>query len=94
MAAACNFSIPQNQCTLETCCLEQSDFLYIPSFGCNLFFTIYFAVAMAPQIWLACTHRTWSFAIAICMGLIIEVVGYAGRLMLHEDPFDGNGFLM
>ena len=28
------------------------------------------------------------------IGLLLEVLGYAARIMLHNNPFDGNGFLM
>lgn len=91
----CNFTIDPNvRCTLQTCCLAQSSFLYLPDLGRNLFFTIYFAVLCIPQLWLSIRYRTWGFAIGMLMGLILEVVGYTGRLMLHYNPFDGNGFLM
>jgi hypothetical protein len=28
------------------------------------------------------------------IGLVLEVLGYASRLILHHNPFDSNGFLM
>ncbi|KAI8938750.1 hypothetical protein NX059_004617 [Plenodomus lindquistii] len=93
--ANCNYGIdPKVKCTLETCCLDQSSFHYIPNWGGNLFFAIYFAVLCIPQLWLGIRYRQKGFAAGMLMGLILETVGYAGRLMLHNDPFDDNGFLI
>ncbi|KAF2023436.1 RTA1-domain-containing protein [Setomelanomma holmii] len=93
--ANCHFTIgPKVRCTLETCCLAQSPFLYIPSWGGNLFFTIYFAVFCIPQLWLGIRYRQTGFAIGMLIGLILEAGGYTGRLILHNDPFNSNGFLI
>jgi hypothetical protein len=32
--------------------------------------------------------------IALCLGCTGEAVGYGGRLMLYNDPFDNNGFII
>lgn len=32
--------------------------------------------------------------IAMLPGLILEVLGYVGRIMLHDNPFDFNNFLL
>nr|QCC62997.1 hypothetical protein [Phoma sp.] len=93
--ANCNFDIPPTErCTLDTCCLAQSSFLYRPSWGGNLFFIIYFAILCLPQLWLGIRYRQTGFAIGMLIGLVLEVVGYAGRVMLHTDPFNGNAFLI
>ena len=93
--ANCNFDIGINApCTLQTCCLAQSSFLYRPSWGGNLCFAIYFAVLCVPQLWLGIRYRQKGFAVGMLCGLILEAVGYAGRLMLHINPFNGNAFLM
>ncbi|KAF2633117.1 RTA1-domain-containing protein [Macroventuria anomochaeta] len=93
--ANCNFGIPPTvRCTLDTCCLAQSSFLYRPNWGGNLFFTIYFAILCVPQLWLGIRYRQKGFATGMLMGLILEVVGYAGRVMLHMNPFNGNAFLI
>ncbi|KAK5168375.1 phospholipid-translocating ATPase rsb1 [Saxophila tyrrhenica] len=93
--ANCNFSLNDTStCTLDTCCLAQSSFLYIPTYGGNLFFTIFFALFVLPQLGLGWWYKTWGFGIAMAAGLILEVIGYASRLMLHDNPFDGNAFLI
>lgn len=93
--ANCNPYIEDNNlCTLETCCLAQSSFLYIPDFGGNLFFTIWFAILLIPQLYLGIRYKTWGFMGGMLSGLILEVIGYAARIMLNDNPFNGDAFLM
>jgi hypothetical protein len=92
--ANCNPRIPSEECTLDTCCLAQSSFLYRPDFGGNLFFCIFFGVFIIPQFGLSIWKRTWGFGVGMISGLVLEIVGYAARLILHNNSFDNNGFLM
>jgi len=93
--ANCNFNILDNSlCTLETCCLAQSSFLYLPSYGANLFFIILFAILIVPHLGLGIFYKTWGFMIGMLFGLVLEVLGYVARVQLHNNPFDGNAFLM
>ncbi|KAK3671138.1 phospholipid-translocating ATPase rsb1 [Recurvomyces mirabilis] len=92
--AGCNIDIPSNLCTLETCCLAQSSFNYIPNYGGNIFFAVFFGVFLLPQLGLGIYYKTWGFMAGMLFGLVLEVVGYAARIMLHDNPFDSNGFLI
>ena len=83
-----------DDCTLETCCLAQSNFLYIPSYGGNMFFAVIFGVLILPQLFLGIRYKTWGFMVGMCIGLALEVIGYASRILIHDNPFDGNAFLM
>ena len=55
---------------------------------------IYFSILCLPQLWLGIRYRQAGFATGMLIGLILEIVGYAGRVMLHMDPFNGDAFLM
>ncbi|KAK5734861.1 phospholipid-translocating ATPase rsb1 [Elasticomyces elasticus] len=93
--ANCNLQILDDDlCTLETCCLAQSSFLYIPSYGGNIFFAIWFGLMILPQIGLGIRYKTWGFMSAMIIGLALEVIGYAARVQLNNNPFDGDSFLM
>ena len=92
--ANCNTQILKVECTLETCCLAQSSFLYIPNYGANLFFTILFAALVVPQLGLGIYYKTWGFMAGMIIGLALEVLGYVSRVLLHNNPFDDNAFLM
>ena len=91
---ACNFDILSENCTLETCCAAQSSFLYLPSFGGNLFFAICFGILLLPQLGLGILYKTWGFMVGMILGLALEVLGYASRVQLHNNPFADNPFLM
>ncbi|KAK4543649.1 hypothetical protein LTR36_005294 [Oleoguttula mirabilis] len=93
--ANCNPQIVDNDlCTLETCCLAQSSFLYIPTYGGNLFFAVFFGVLLLPQLGLGIRYRTWGFMVGMIMGLVLEIIGYVARVQLHDSPFASNPFLM
>lgn len=50
--ANCNYDILGWQCTLETCCLAQSSFYYLPNLGGNVFFALFSACSCSLR-------RTW-----------------------------------
>ena len=87
-------NIPSYKCTLETCCLAQSSFLYLPSYGGNMFFAVFFGLFIIPQLGLGYWYKTWGFAVGMVMGLVLEVLGYVSRVQLHNSPFADNPFLM
>jgi hypothetical protein len=92
----CNSNITSAaDCTKETCCLAQgASFLYLPAFGPNLFFTIFFGVFIIPQIFLGVKYKTWGYMIGMVLGLLVEVIGYIGRVLLNDNPFSNDAFLM
>jgi hypothetical protein len=47
---------------------------------------------MFPQAYLGWKYKTWGYASGMILGLAFEVMGYAGRVRLHQNPFDGMGF--
>jgi hypothetical protein len=67
---------------------------YRPSVAGNLAFLILLALILVAQIGLGIFYRTWGFMVGMICGLLLEVVGYAGRVMLHSNPFDFNNFIM
>lgn len=93
--ANCNFAIEDNSlCTLETCCLAQSSFTYRVDFGGNLALAVFFGVCIVPQLGLGIYYKTWGFMVGMVCGLILEVLGYVARVQLHNNPFNGDAFLL
>lgn len=94
--AGCNWDLTDwRYCTLETCCLAQGAvFTYLPSFGGNVFFAVFFGIFIVPNLYLGIRHRTWGYMAGMIIGLLLEVLGYASRIMLHNNPWDSNGFLL
>jgi hypothetical protein len=81
-------------CTIQTCSIECGQVKFLPNLAANSLFTAIFGVLFIAQAVLGVRYRTWGFLVGMLCGLALEIVGYAGRLMLHNNPFDFNNFLM
>lgn len=81
-------------CTLETCDLSMASFLYLPTRPGNAIYAAIFAIYIVTQLFLGIKHKTWGYMVAMVLGLLLEVIGYVARIMLHNSPFDKNNFLM
>ena len=88
----CNYDIVGWKCTLDTCCLAQSSFNYLPSFGGNLFFAILFALLIIAHGVVGFRRKPMGYAVGSIFGFLLELLGYIGRIMLSKDPFNGMGF--
>lgn len=85
---------PYVLCTLQTCPLSEGIIHYQPNIGANALFTALFSIAPIVQLVLGIQRKTWSFVFAMICGLALEIVGYVGRILLHDDPFSFNFFIM
>ena len=84
-----------SQCTLDTCDLATRGRInYLPNLAGNDLFIALFAIIFLAQIVLGLWKRTWGFTVGMCAGLILEVVGYAGRVKMHNNPFLKAPFIM
>jgi hypothetical protein len=81
-------------CTLQTCDLSLASFLYLPNKPGNALFAALFAAMILAQLFLGIKYKTWGYMGAMVLGMILEVIGYIARVMLHDKPFDDNNFLM
>ncbi|KAH8819805.1 RTA1 like protein-domain-containing protein [Xylogone sp. PMI_703] len=86
----------QELCNRDICDLSLAQLDYRPNLGGNVFFAAVFLIYILIQLFLGIRHKTWGFMIAVVLGLIGEVVGYAGRILLWHNVFDptGNYFLI
>ncbi|KAI9654047.1 MAG: hypothetical protein M1831_005564 [Alyxoria varia] len=92
---ACNFQIFPEDCTYETCCVEyQGSVSYIPTYAGNLIYLIIFGILAASQLGLGIWKRTWGFMIGMVLGCAVELAGYVGRLMMNDNVFQENPFLI
>jgi hypothetical protein len=67
---------------------------YLPTLAGNAVYTAPFGLLLIVQPELGIKYKTWGFTVGIICGLLLEVVGYAGRIMLHNNPFNFNNFIM
>ena len=91
----CNFNIPSDQCTLQTCCLDQQGSVrYLPSVAGNVIYLAIFAILLTAQFFFGIRYKTWGFMVGMVIGLFGEVVGYGGRVWMHYSIFAQNPFLV
>lgn len=53
-----------------------------------------FGALTVPALYLGITHKVKLFTFCFMMGLLGEITGYIGRLLLHNNPFSENYFLI
>ncbi|EED20880.1 sphingoid long-chain base transporter, putative [Talaromyces stipitatus ATCC 10500] len=82
------------QCTLEICPLSYAHTTYLPNLGGNAFFVAVFALFIPIQIYLGVRTRTWGYMVGMVCGLILEVLGYIGRIKMRDNPFIDRWFEM
>lgn len=82
------------QCTLETCPLSYAHTSYLPNLGGNAFYVAVFALFIPVQLYLGIRTRTWGYMIGMVCGLILEVLGYIGRIKMRDNPFIDEWFEM
>ncbi|KAJ9646141.1 hypothetical protein H2204_000803 [Knufia peltigerae] len=49
-------------------------------------------MAAALQLYAGIRYKTWTYLLAMFLGCIDQAIGYIGRVMLHNNPFDTAGF--
>lgn len=85
-------------CTLRVNCLLDGYFKaqinYYPSLGGNIFCLSIFAIFLVAQATQGILWRTWKYSTAMVLGLVLECVGYYGRVALNRNPYVFNSFLM
>ncbi|KAJ5099659.1 RTA1-domain-containing protein [Penicillium argentinense] len=81
-------------CTLTTCPMDWAYIKYLPNVPANAFFLALFGVLLAVQLLFGIRFKTWTYTVAMVPGLILEVLGYVGRVMMHNNPFNFTAFLL
>ncbi|KAL2690034.1 hypothetical protein Neosp_004102 [[Neocosmospora] mangrovei] len=85
---------PLANCTLDLCPLEASLLRYRPSIPATAVFIAIFGLSLFIHAFQGYKFKTWGFMSSMIAGCILEIIGYAGRLIIYNNPFDFNGFLM
>jgi hypothetical protein len=85
---------PGANCTLEICDLDWSVYKYRPSLPANASFVVLFALAMGLHIYLGFHWKSWWFMGFMIAGCLSEIIGYGGRMAMHENPFSFPAFII
>lgn len=84
---------PSEHCTLGTCPLSEAFVTYVPSLPGNVLYIALFGVMLLFQVIMGIRWKTWGYLVGMFGGLVLEIIGYAGRTQLHYNPFLFNAFL-
>lgn len=76
------------------CPVSDTIYGYYPSLGLNAFFTATFAAFAVFHIVVGCLTKRLFLAYVLSVGCIAEAIGYAGRIMLHQNPYGSTAFSM
>ena len=83
-----------SDCTFESCSIEDSVFQYRPSLAGNATVIALFGVSLFVHAFQGYKYRQWTFSALMVLGCISEMVGYGARVMMYQNPWDFNSFLM
>ncbi|KAG5976135.1 hypothetical protein E4U55_007486 [Claviceps digitariae] len=83
-----------SNCSLSNCRVEWSIYGYQPSLAANATFLALFVLVGLVHGYLGYRWRSWGFMVGMLLGCVSEVVGYAGRIMLYNNPFSFVGFMI
>lgn len=78
----------------EACPVQASIYGYYPILACNAFFAALFGICFIVNIGLGCRYRTWTYMLAMGLACAAGCIGYIGRCIMHDNPFDSLGFEM
>jgi len=81
-------------CTLQTCPLSCAQVTYKPSLAGNALYIAIFCLLLIVHVILGIKYKTWGFLVGMILGLVLEVIGYGGRIILHNNPFKFGAFLL
>ncbi|MCJ1478748.1 hypothetical protein MMC13_007432 [Lambiella insularis] len=81
-------------CTLSTCPLSMAHLTYRPTLPGNALFAGLFGLCLGAQILLSVRYRIWGFLGGMFGGIVLEVIGYIGRILMYSNPFIQSNFLM
>jgi hypothetical protein len=76
----------------DFCTLNATTYGYRPNLAANSLFVTIFAILTIAHFPLVWKYRLWGYSFAVGAGCILEVLGYGGRIMLHDNPWSDQGF--
>jgi hypothetical protein len=86
---------PDNLCNLQICLLPLglAHFTHLPSLPGNVLYTAIFGLVFLIQVFFGIRYRIWGFLVGMIGGLVLEIIGYIGRIEMHSNPFQKAQYL-
>jgi len=77
---------------MDTCPISASIYGYNPSIGANAAFCAIFVISFLVHLFQGIKWKSWTFLVSMFVGIAAEAVGYGGRIMMHNNVFNGTPF--
>jgi len=74
------------------CPVSATTYGYEPDLGANAFFAALFGLLLLTTLVIGIRTKTWTYTIALGIGTFGEFVGYIGRLIMHNNPWNIAGY--
>ncbi|KAF2638969.1 RTA1-domain-containing protein [Massarina eburnea CBS 473.64] len=87
-------SMQKKYCKVDLCPMEWAILQYRPNLIGNIIYLTLFGVLLASQLFFGIRKKTYKYCATVCLGIIGEMVGYVGRLMVNKNPFPMDNFLI
>lgn len=75
------------------CPADGSSLSYAPSLPARIIFMVFFSFSFVGHLLLGWKYKAITFMIAMLLGSSSEVVGYLGRLLMHNNPYKLSTFV-
>ncbi|KAK4943484.1 hypothetical protein LTR10_016975 [Elasticomyces elasticus] len=83
-----------NNCTVSVCPVELSVYGYRPSLPLSSVIIALYVLSIIIQVFLGFRYKTWSFMTIMILGAVDEIIGYIGRILMYNNPFEHSGFII
>lgn len=81
-------------CTTATCPVQNGFLSDPPSLAGSASILALFAALALAQLWIGLKCRTTTYSLVLVTGLLLDIVGYSGRLLLRSDLASKTYFLL
>lgn len=81
-------------CTSTTCPVDNGFLSNPPSLVGTVVLLVLFAALVPVNLWIGARCRTTTYSVTLVIGLVLEVMGYTGRLLLRFDLASKTYFLL
>lgn len=76
------------------CPVEGTIYGYYPSLGANGWGAGFFGLCFFVNAYLGWRYKMWTYMIAMCLATFTSSIGYVGRVLMHDNPWDDNAFML
>ncbi|EEH10300.1 parasitic phase-specific protein PSP-1 [Histoplasma capsulatum G186AR] len=95
LSALARREIDGDSCTFEICNIDDSYYGYRPSRAANIAFAAIFGFSLVAFVLQSFISRRFlGFSIAMILGTLCELIGYIGRILMYNNPWAQNPFMI